>query len=41
MTKDGRNEVSPLSGLGQGDRQVGQRRQRLPSISSGPTPSRQ
>ena len=41
MTKDGGNEVSPLSGLGQGDRQVGQGRQRLPSTSSGATLSRQ
>ena len=41
MTKDGGNEASPLSGLGQGDRQVGQGRQRLPSTSSGATPSRQ
>ena len=41
MTKDGGNEASPLSGLGQGDRQVGQDRQRLPSTSSGSTHSRQ
>ena len=35
MKKDGGNEASPLSGLGQGDRQVGQGRQRLPCMSFG------